>query len=342
MYIPKETIKKALTISALLILCGGLFLLGVTYALAFTGENGQDDTSPPAQPAPEVQPEAQTSTLGVNGLDPSELALANGNSPADLVIQAIPIQGRLTDTAGLPINGTRDITMRLYDAMGGGNLICEDTDTVSVVNGLFSTYMDYCTPADIDGTQLYLAILIQGEASEMTPRQPIYITPYAYSLVNGAHIGALVSSADTEIFVSPQIMVHSGSSDVTFLPWSDGYMVIDANIVGTQWVYVPVNVPAQLFGTDFKLKSVVYCYDLDSAANYITEVDARYVSTDGIGQIMISDVTDRASLTWTCVTITDPSPVFINGSMMIRFVLNYADTTNYIKIGQIKLVLTQQ
>jgi hypothetical protein len=36
----------------------------------------------------------------------------------------------------------------------------------------------------------------------MTPRQPIYLTPYAYSLVDGANIGSLVSSVDTEIYVS--------------------------------------------------------------------------------------------------------------------------------------------
>ena len=259
-----------------------------------------------------------------------------------MVIQAIPIQGRLTDIAGLPINGSRTITMRLYDASSGGNLQCEDPDTVNVVNGLFSTYMDYCTPADINGTQLWLAILVTGEAAEMTPRQPIYITPYAYSLVDGAHIGALMSTADTEIFVSPQSMSQSGSSNVSFQPWSDGYMHIDAITPGTHYGYVPVEVPAQLYGTDYKLKSVVFCYDLDVAANYITEVDARYVDTAGMGQIMISDLTDRTSIAWTCVTMTDATPALINGSMTIRFVMNFADTVSNIKIGQIKLVLTQQ
>jgi hypothetical protein len=97
----------------------------------------------------------------------------------------IPIQGRLTDAGGSPLNGDYNVTFRIYDDDTDGTVLCQDTQTVSVSNGLFSTAMDGCTSSDIDGTQVYLGIQVESDG-EMTPRQPIYSVPYAMSLVPGA------------------------------------------------------------------------------------------------------------------------------------------------------------
>jgi len=99
----------------------------------------------------------------------------------------IPIQGRLTNASGVPLNGSYSIRMRLYDRSSGGTVLCEDTDTVSVKNGLFNAYMDHCNSSDVNGRQLYLGIKVRTDP-EMTPRQPIYPVPYAYSLRPGALI----------------------------------------------------------------------------------------------------------------------------------------------------------
>ncbi|RMF27082.1 MAG: hypothetical protein D6759_18355 [Chloroflexi bacterium] len=99
----------------------------------------------------------------------------------------IPIQGQLTDASGTPLTGSYDLTFRLYNAASGGTPLCEDTDSVSVDNGLFFAYMDFCTAEDINGQQLYLGIEV-GSDGEMTPRQPIYAVPYAWSLRPGAEV----------------------------------------------------------------------------------------------------------------------------------------------------------
>jgi len=104
----------------------------------------------------------------------------------------IPIQGRLTDASGSPLNGDYSITFRIYDDDTDGTVLCQDTQTVSVSNGLFSTAIDGCTPSDIDGTQVYLGIQV-GSDGEMTPRQPIYSVPYAMSLVPGADLRGSLS-----------------------------------------------------------------------------------------------------------------------------------------------------
>lgn len=111
----------------------------------------------------------------------------------------IPIQGRLLDSHGNPINGTRTITMTLYDAASGGTALCADADNVTAVNGLFNAYMDTCTAQDLNGRQVWLGIRVGGDA-EMTPRQRIYAVPYAWGLRPGAIISETSSSAILNVF----------------------------------------------------------------------------------------------------------------------------------------------
>ena len=106
----------------------------------------------------------------------------------------IPIQGRLTDNHGNPINGTRQVVYTLYDAATGGNVLCTDTDNVTAVNGLFNGEMDYCSAGDLNGQQVWLGIKVGGDA-EMTPRQKIYAVPYAWSLRPGAVISDTLAGA---------------------------------------------------------------------------------------------------------------------------------------------------
>ena len=112
--------------------------------------------------------------------------------PAAAVSDEIPIQGRLTDASGSPISGTRTITFTLYDSSVGGTAVCQDVDAVSVVNGLFSARMGYCTASDINGQQLYLGIQVEGDP-EMLDHQAILPVPYAWSLRPGANISGTVA-----------------------------------------------------------------------------------------------------------------------------------------------------
>ncbi len=129
------------------------------------------------------------------------LTQAQGPGPADGLLSPeaanavgsrIPIQGRLTDANGTPLTGTHSIRFCLYDAASGGSVVCEDTNSVEVTNGLFNSeiYGD-CGSSDINGRQLYLGIQV-GTDDEMTDRQAIYPVPYAFSLKPGANISGTV------------------------------------------------------------------------------------------------------------------------------------------------------
>ncbi|MBM3134711.1 MAG: hypothetical protein FJZ89_05360, partial [Chloroflexi bacterium] len=151
-----------------------ILILVLTLALALVLAVGLSQAEGPETPQSAAGVERETSAAAVGAV--------------------VPIQGRLTDASGSPINGSRSITFRLYDVSVGGTALCTDTDTVSVVNGLFNANMDYCTDEDIDGRQLYLGIQVSGD-SEMTPRQAIYAVPYAWSLRPSANISGTTSEA---------------------------------------------------------------------------------------------------------------------------------------------------
>jgi hypothetical protein len=115
-----------------------------------------------------------------------------GEAPASRPLAApmplgpsIPIQGRLTDAAGHPLpTGTYDVAFEVCHR--GGACPCADAYSLSVENGLFSTVISDCSADLFDGQQLDLQITVEGEV--LTPRQPIYASPFAWSLKPGAII----------------------------------------------------------------------------------------------------------------------------------------------------------
>jgi hypothetical protein len=117
--------------------------------------------------------------------------LAASTGAAEITPGAIAIQGRLTDAGGTPLNGTYDVTFRLYEQSSGGTPLCTDTNSIQVTGGLFSSYLDHCYN-DLNGQKVWLGIEV-GSDGEMTPRQVIYAVPYALSLRPSAVISGTTS-----------------------------------------------------------------------------------------------------------------------------------------------------
>jgi hypothetical protein len=139
---------------------------------------------------------------------------------AEAVRPIIPLQGRLTDASGNPIDGTRVIAFTLYDQLTGGTVLCQDNAEVNVDNGLFNAYMHSCTSSDINGEQLWLGIQVEGDP-EMTDRQPIFPVPYAWSLMPGAII------SDTSSYVELNRVRYIG-----FIPFKYGLYAKSSALFG--------------------------------------------------------------------------------------------------------------
>jgi hypothetical protein len=330
---------------------------------------------------------------------------------AAVVGDGIPIQGRLTDTGGNPLaDGDYGLNLRLYDSLTGGTVLCEDYDLVDVEDGLFSTYMNWCTSSDIDGKQLYLGVQVEGDP-EMEPRQGIYPVPYAFSLRPGAEIkgdldddpilyayntgsgpgvwatsleddgihaaswagsgvygssltgvgvrayslagtairadGAISSTADTQVVVSPLNMVPDweSGSDLGFRP-TGVYMEVrpGASASTAEYVQIPVDLPSVLFGTRTKLRRVRICYRCDQAASFVNTTIVSQGRDSGTANNIINDTTDRTSTDWECYSVTASPPESITGSVYIRLSLSFDGTgaAHDIRIGNITVTLTEE
>ena len=104
----------------------------------------------------------------------------------------INYQGKLTDTAGKPVrDGTYSVTFRIYDAESAGNLLWEETQSVSVSKGIFSIMLGGVTALNLAFDKPYwLEIKVDNEV--MSPRQRMAAAPYAFTAEYGVPRGVIV------------------------------------------------------------------------------------------------------------------------------------------------------
>lgn len=91
----------------------------------------------------------------------------------------INYQGRLTDSSGTPLNGSYNLTFRIYDAETAGNLLWEETNAgVVIQKGIFSVLLGSVTALNLAFDKPYfLEIKVGNEV--MSPRQRITTAGYA-------------------------------------------------------------------------------------------------------------------------------------------------------------------
>jgi hypothetical protein len=107
-------------------------------------------------------------------------------------------QGRLTDSGGNPVNGTRNLTFRLFTSETGGTAIWQETQNgVDVNNGLFNVVLGANTALDEAHFHqpLYLEVVVAGYT--LSPRQQLLGSPYAFSLVPGAVVRGNIAASET-------------------------------------------------------------------------------------------------------------------------------------------------
>lgn len=104
---------------------------------------------------------------------------AIGQSPE--VSQAFSYQGALTDNDGMPLNGTYDLTLRIYNQASGGTALWQETHSATpVTNGVFNLKVGSVTSLanlSFDETY-YLALAIDG-GDELNPRTELTSVPSA-------------------------------------------------------------------------------------------------------------------------------------------------------------------
>ncbi|MGC2425290.1 MAG: hypothetical protein WA666_13170, partial [Nitrospirota bacterium] len=98
------------------------------------------------------------------------------------VPQLINYQGKLTDSAGTPITGTKSVSFSIYNTSTGGTSLWSETQTVNLTNGIFNATLGSVNPIPPSvflSDDSYLGITVDAD-SEMTPRQRITSDGYSY------------------------------------------------------------------------------------------------------------------------------------------------------------------
>ena len=124
--------------------------------------------------------------------------------------QTINYQGFLTNPGGTPVNSAVVLTFHLYNAASGGAALYSETQfSVNVTNGNFNAVIGSVTPITLPFDVPYWLTVAVNSDAEMTPRQPLASSPYAFraasldgaATIAGSQISGTITSAS---FVATQ------------------------------------------------------------------------------------------------------------------------------------------
>jgi hypothetical protein len=116
------------------------------------------------------------------------------SSALSSIPQIINYQGYLTDPQGTPVDDTVTITFSIYPDATDIAPLWTETQTVRATGGIFSVDLGDITPLSLPFDATYYLGITVGSDSEMTPRQPLSSSPYAF---RAAMAEALLDNAVT-------------------------------------------------------------------------------------------------------------------------------------------------
>ena len=94
--------------------------------------------------------------------------------------QTMSYQGVLTEIDGNPVpNGTVSLTFKLFDSAEGGDTLWQETQDVTVTNGLFNVILGSNAPLNLPFDEQYWLGITVGSDVELTPRTALTASPYS-------------------------------------------------------------------------------------------------------------------------------------------------------------------
>lgn len=262
--------------------------------------------------------------------------------PETITPGAIPIQGRLTDAAGNPLDGTFTVVFSLYEVATGGTAICSQTRSVTVVEGLFSDYLDNCYTV-LTGQKVWLGIKV-GDDDEMTPRQVILAVPYALALVPGATIisdidGVLeVESLGTPGDYDAFLAYADGTGEAVSGMATGGSGVYGESLTGIGVLgYSESGTAIQATGTGVIASSAVsYVWISGNNATKFYAADDIVINGNGMGGADIYRGS-TAGVRYIMIPITVPGPIYGQNVTVSALDIYWAGQTEFTSITSFRL-----
>ncbi len=159
----------------------------------------------------------------------AQAAELQGPASPNVSPTTLSYQGTLFDSSGSPVTGSIGMTFRFYNATSSGTKLWEEvrtgTNAVPIKDGLFHVLLGGLTPIPTSvwsNTSVYLAILIEGESTELSPREMVGAVPYAMQASNVIVADGSITTAkiadgavtqaklDPDLHLSPEIFYTVG------------------------------------------------------------------------------------------------------------------------------------
>ena len=161
--------------------------------------------------------------FGLLGLSSVLCPLSSVHAQAPSLIN---YQGRLLNGTNL-VNGSVSLSLRLFDAPAGGTRVYEDSNTVTVVDGLYSTWLGDQTVAGqldaaLNSTSVWLEVAVDGVA--LVPRERLASVAYA------RQVAGLLVHTNGNVMLNP-----AGSNVVATVALQGAIGGGVSNTVGDTW-----------------------------------------------------------------------------------------------------------
>lgn len=139
----------------------------------------------------------------------------------------INFQGKATDINGASLNGTYNLTFKIYDHGTAGNLEWQEThQNLTITNGIFQVLLGSVTALNLPFDEDYWITIAVNTDGEMTPRTRLASVGYAYKAEKAEHaVSADSLTVEIEGVPSGGIIMWSGS--IASIP--EGWVLCDGN-----------------------------------------------------------------------------------------------------------------
>ncbi len=162
------------------------------------------------------------------------------------ISEAIPVQGKLTDTQGNALTGTYPMLFELYDNNSTGSLLWAETRSITTANGVFNTTLgdintdSYLNNVDFN-TQTWLSILVDGTRQQ--PMIKLGSGPSAFSSKHtyGGDSNFASVGISNNAYLTGKIFAINGlestywydNSGSNWIEWSGGNLTTTGNITAS-------------------------------------------------------------------------------------------------------------
>jgi len=163
--------------------------------------------------------------------------------------------------------------------------------------------------------------------------------------ISASGTGVIESTADSYIFISGYEFIRNVDTDST--RWdcqgNGSVQIWRGSTAGQKFIYIPITVPGVLYGQNVKVEQITIYYKCqDGTQNYIGNT-CLWKQTSATGFVeLVTDYTHRTSNAATSYTLTLTSNNELSsdqGILSLHVRLDFADDTNYIQLGGVRLRL---